>query len=380
MTIQEKICDAILGITEKMIESTSMCYRPGNIESGDTLDDKRRKRVAKWGSFRPDEIVVCAYETGMFGSVKKGTVFTEEALWEDGVFDVARKDQKYLNPLRYADIRDIRWSGKESSEFTIVLADAKVKVYASIYGKFYAEALKRAVVAAGYAPEKKEPASKKNAKSSAQEAEKPAELKKPADKKSPVETGKAAEKSSEVKEKPSPDAEDINARIAAIERELNTLYARRAELEAEEAAAAGEEEDDLFEEDEEVEIAQEAVLDGKIAKAIQRYEKAAAAGNATAMCELGSLYGDDIDMDRDAEKAFYWYDLADRHGDIMGAVFAAGLAIEIARTFEDLEIAEGWIDRAEAKGQHKNAQNLKNKLLKKQREIERRVDAEAPAA
>ena len=164
MTIQEKIRDAILGITEKMIESTSMCYRPGNIESGDTLDDKHRKQVAKWGSFRPDEIVVCAYETGMFGSVKKGTVFTEEALWEDGVFDVARKDQKYLNPLRYADIRDIRWSGKESSEFTIVLADAKVKVYASIYGKFYAEALKRAVVAAGYAPEKKEPASKKDGK------------------------------------------------------------------------------------------------------------------------------------------------------------------------------------------------------------------------
>ena len=452
MTRREKIRDAILGITDKMIESTSMCYRPGNIESGDTLEDKRRKQVAKWGSFRPDEIVVCAYETGMFGSVKKGTVFTEEALWEDGVFDVARKDQKYLNPLRYADIRDIRWSGKESSEFTIVLADAKVKVYASIYGKFYAEALKRAVAAAGYALEKKEPASKKNAKSSAQEAEKAAEPKKPADKKSPVETGKTAEKPSEVKEKPSPDAEDINARIAAIERELNTLYARRAELEAEEAAArkaaeeaaarkaaeeaaarkaaeeaaarkaaeeaaarkvaeeaaarkaaeeaaarkaaeeaaarkaaeeaaaAGEEEDDLFEEDEEVEIAQEAVLDGKIAKAIQRYEKAAAAGNATAMCELGSLYGDDIDMDRDAEKAFYWYDLADRHGDIMGAVFAAGLAIEIARTFEDLEIAEGWIARAEAKGQHKNAQNLKNKLLKKQREIERRVDAEAPAA
>ena len=446
MTKREKIRDAILGITDKMIESTGMCYRPGNIESGDTLEDKRRKQVAKWGSFRPDEIVVCAYETGMFGSVKKGTVFTEEALWEDGVFDVARKDQKYLNPLRYADIRDIRWSRKESSEFTIVLADAKVKVYASIYGKFYAEALKRAVVAAGYAPEKKEPASKKNAKSSAQEAEKAAEPKKPVDKKSPVETEKMAEKPSEVKEKPSPnalelyeqtggniqewihivakeaqknqnaeleaaqtaeaqpaseavsDAEDINARIAAIERELNTLYARRAELEAEEAAArkaaeeaaarkaaeeaaaAGEEEDDLFEEDEEVEIAQEDVLDGKIAKAIQRYEKAAAAGNATAMCELGSLYGDDIDMDRDAEKAFYWYDLADRHGDIMGAVFAAGLAIEIARTFEDLEIAEGWIARAEAKGQHKNAQNLKNKLLKKQREIERRVDAEEPAA
>ena len=164
MTKREKIRDAILGITDKMIESTSMCYRPGNIESGDTLDDKHRKQVAKWGSFRPDEIVVCAYETGMFGSVKKGTVFTEEALWEDGVFDVARKDQKYLNPLRYADIRDIRWSGKESSEFTIVLADAKVKVYASIYGKFYAEALKRAVVAAGYAPEKKEPASKKDGK------------------------------------------------------------------------------------------------------------------------------------------------------------------------------------------------------------------------
>ena len=164
MTIQEKIRDAILGITDKMIESTSMCYRPGNIESGDTLEDKRRKQVAKWGSFRPDEIVVCAYETGMFGSVKKGTVFTEEALWEDGVFDVARKDQKYLNPLRYADIRDIRWSRKESSEFTIVLADAKVKVYASIYGKFYAEALKRAVAAAGYALEKKEPASKKNGK------------------------------------------------------------------------------------------------------------------------------------------------------------------------------------------------------------------------
>ncbi len=285
MTKREKIRDAILGITDKMIESTGMCYRPGNIESGDTLEDKRRKQVAKWGSFRPDEIVVCAYETGMFGSVKKGTVFTEEALWEDGVFDVARKDQKYLNPLRYADIRDIRWSRKESSEFTIVLADAKVKVYASIYGKFYAEALKRAVVAAGYAPEKKEPASKKNAKSSAQEAEKAAEPKKPVDKKSPVETEKMAEKPSEVKEKPSPnalelyeqtggniqewihivakeaqknqnaeleaaqtaeaqpaseavsDAEDINARIAAIERELNTLYARRAELEAEEAAA-----------------------------------------------------------------------------------------------------------------------------------------------
>ena len=240
MTKREKIRDAILGITDKMIESTSMCYRPGNIESGDTLEDKRRKQVAKWGSFRPDEIVVCAYETGAFGSMKKGVVFTEDALWEKGVFDVAKKDSKYLNPLRYADISDVSWRSKKKSYFMVQLGDTEVEVYASIYAKFYAETLKQAVEAAGYTIEKK--VSKKE--TSKIKVEGPAEDKKPEKKKRS--SKKTAEKPSEDDHHSVSEVDvesyDINARIAAIERELNILYDRRAELEAEEAARKAAEE------------------------------------------------------------------------------------------------------------------------------------------
>lgn len=234
MTKREKIRDAILGITDKKIESTDMCYRPTHVESGDTLEDKRRKQVAKWGDFGPNEIVVCAYETGAFGSMKKGVVFTEDALWEKGVFDVAKKDSKYLNPLRYADISDVSWRSKKKSYFMVQLGDTEVEVYASIYAKFYAEALKQAVEAAGYTIEKK--VSKKE--TSKIKVEGPAEDKKPEKKKRS--SKKTAEKPSEDDHHSVSEVDvesyDINARIAAIERELNILYDRRAELEAEEAA------------------------------------------------------------------------------------------------------------------------------------------------
>lgn len=71
MTGRKKIRDAILGISDKKIESTDMCYRFSHVEGGDALEDKRRKQILKWGGFGQDEIVVCAYETGAFGSVKK---------------------------------------------------------------------------------------------------------------------------------------------------------------------------------------------------------------------------------------------------------------------------------------------------------------------
>lgn len=377
MTIQEKIRDAILGISKTEIEKTAHCTVPVRLEDGKTLTDKKWCNMSAWAGCKREEVAVYIDDTIM-ASCKKGVVFTAETMWFEETLSIAKEEARSLfNPLRYADIRDIRWSGKESSEFTIVLADAKVEVYASIYGKFYAEALKRAVVAAGYTLEKKAPASKKNAKSSAQEAEKAAEPKKADEKKALAKVKKEAGKPPAAEEKPpihqaapapaSTPAEqmtltEVNARIAALEGELAALRARAdAERQRKEEAAArkaAEEADDkkLVEDPVQPQMeeaarhlwhAMDAQAAGNMDEACRYFQLGAEAGDTSCMENLALIYSEGKLVPRDAKKALHWFEQSWLHGNTSFQFEGAQLAIEVAITEGDLVRAEEWVERAE---------------------------------
>ena len=253
MTIQEKIRDAILGISKTEIEKTAHCTVPVRLEDGKTLTDKKWRNMSAWAGCKREEVAVYIDDTVM-ASCKKGVVFTAETMWFEETLSIAKKEAgKLFNPLRYDRVRDIHWDAQRSSYFRIRLEDTEVEVYASIYGKFYAEALKLAVETAGTASVQKKAPSKKKEKPAAAE-EKPAEPKKADEKKAPAKAKKEAGKPPAAEEKPpipqaapapaSTPAEqmtltEVNARIAALEGELAALRARAdAERQRKEEAAA----------------------------------------------------------------------------------------------------------------------------------------------
>lgn len=210
MTIQEKIRDAILGISKTEIEKTAHCTVPVRLEDGKTLTDKKWRNMSAWAGCKREEVAVYIDDTVM-ASCKKGVVFTAETMWFEETLSIAKKEaRKLFNPLRYDRVRDIHWDAQRSSYFRIRLEDTEVEVYAGIFAKFYAEALKLAVETAGTASVQKKAPSKKK--------EKPAAVSTPAEQMTLAE---------------------VNARIAALEGELAALRARAdAERQRKEEAAA----------------------------------------------------------------------------------------------------------------------------------------------
>ena len=168
MTKLEKIREAILGISKKEIEATKGSSVPVRLENGTTLNDKKWRNMSVWAGCKREEVAVYIDDT-LMASCKKGGAFTEEAFWHtDLLTKIPKKAEKRFSPLRYADVRGVKWNEEKASRLTIVFDDGEVEVYGSIYAKFYAAALEKAVTVAGYQlgagkPAKKKAASKKKA-------------------------------------------------------------------------------------------------------------------------------------------------------------------------------------------------------------------------
>jgi len=81
-----------------------------------------------------------------------------------------------------------------------------------------------------------------------------------------------------------------------------------------------------------------------------RYEKAAAAGNAQAMRELGKLYRDGRGVPRDYDVARQWYEKAAAAGDSL-AMCELGYFYKSARGVpRDYDVARQWYEKAAAAG------------------------------
>ena len=362
MTMQQKICDAIMSISKDEIEKTAHCTVPVRLEDEKTLTDKKWRNMSAWAGCKREEIAVYIDDTIM-ASCKKGVLFTTEAMWFKETLSISKKESKELfNPLRYDSIRDIHWDAKRSSYFTIQLEDAKVEVYATIYAKFYAEALKRAVEAAGTVMEQKKAPSKKS-KTSVVEDEKPAGPKKTAKKTQlPSKTKKGAEKSPVGEDKLAEPQDvpalvstpvqqmtlaEVNARIAILEDELADLRACAAAERtcAEETAVRKdtEEADDkklvedpvqpqMEEAERHLWHAMDAQAAGNMDEACRYFQLGAEAGDTSCMENLALIYSEGKLVPRDAKKALHWFEQSWLHGNTSFQFAGAQLAIEVAIT------------------------------------------------
>lgn len=365
MTIQQKIRDAIMGISKAEIEKTEHCTVPVRLEDGKTLTDKKWRNMSAWAGCKREEVVVYIDDT-IAGSCKKGVVFTAETMWFRDTLSITKKEaRKRFNPLRYDSVRSIHWDAQRSSYFTIQLEDTGIEVFASIFAKFYAEALKQTIEAAGTVPEQKKAPPQKRKKPAA-EAVKPAEPKKPVEKKAARKPSAAEEMLSVPQAAPVPVStpaalmtlSEVNARIAALEGELAELRVRadaertRAEKAAAGKAAAKQAAAQPVQPtekagDRHLSRALQAHADGNMEEACRYFQLGAEAGNLFCMENLALIYSDGQLVPPDAEKAMYWFDQSWLHGSTAFQFEAAQLAIKVARTEADLKKAEEWVKRAE---------------------------------
>ena len=353
MTTLEQIRKAVLGISKAEIESTKLCCVPVYHESGETLNDKKWKAMSAWAGCKREDVAVW-FDNSLMGGCKKGSAFTTGEFWSnEPLLKIPKGFEKRFAPLRYSEIRAVRWEPQKSGYFTILFDEGEAVVYAGIYGKYLAEALNRILSIVGSAEPAKQPAAPKVPRKKKSPAKTSADVPEilapeyvailddpnrgPGDLIAAIARNELNRRNAEREATPAVEAApepqspstDTNDRIAALERELAALRAqaaaeeeakhkaaeeeakrKAAEEEAKRKAAEEEAKRKAAEEEAKRQAAEEAAKQDAAKKdpvqLFQRMERAAKGGNVQAMYNLSILYGAGKGTDKNLDAAFHW--------------------------------------------------------------------------
>ena len=265
MTTLEQIRKAVLGISKAEIESTKLCCVPVYHESGETLNDKKWKAMSAWAGCKREDVAVW-FDNSLMGGCKKGSAFTTGEFWSnEPLLKIPKGFEKRFAPLRYSEIRAVRWEPQKSGYFTILFDEGEAVVYAGIYGKYLAEALNRILSIVGSAEPAKQPAAPKAPRKKKSPAKTSADVPEilapeyvailddpnrgPGDLIAAIARNELNRRNAEREATPAVEAApepqspstDTNDRIAALERELAALRAQAAAEEEAKHKAAEEE-------------------------------------------------------------------------------------------------------------------------------------------
>lgn len=142
MSELEKIKEAILSVKKENVQSGNNHY-PLACVSGIDISDKQWKGISSYASCKKEDVTVLIDNT-ISENGKKGAVFTADALYvSKGQFGmIPRKYRERFEPLRYADIREVKWNENDTGTLVVVFDDTEIEVFAGVFAKYYFLVLK----------------------------------------------------------------------------------------------------------------------------------------------------------------------------------------------------------------------------------------------